>query len=147
MIFNARLPRVMKYFPHNRLLLVPQKEKGFEYLFCYWIDSDNILLYEGVGEMSKSQLWCFILSIQTCVNIKLTHPRCLLLFCFPSIPSSVVFSCPDMRIPVLSNVIRISKQWNLSVSSSRKRERKLESCTSPSVAVTFHQAFADTSRP
>lgn len=96
--------------------------------------------------MSKSQLQCFILSTPTCVNIRFTHPRCLL-----SLPLSVL-SClpilsPDMRVLLLSNVIRSSRRYNLSVSSSRKWERKLESGTSPSLAVTSHQMSAGTSHP
>lgn len=98
--------------------------------------------------MSKSQPWCFILSTQTYVNIRLTHPRCLPSF---SLPVSH-FNClpilhPDMRVPLLSNVIKIRGQSNLSVSLSRKWERKLQSSTSPSLAVTFHLMSAGTSQP
>lgn len=75
--------------------------------------------------MSKSQLRCFILSTPNCVNIRLAHPRCLHLF---SLPLSL-FNClpivhTDLRVPLLSNAIKISGGVELECQPEQEMEEK-----------------------
>lgn len=53
----------------------------------------------------------------------------------------------DVRVPLLSNVIKISGRESLSVSSSRKWERKPGSGASPPLAVTSHLMSTGASHP
>lgn len=80
--------------------------------------------------------------------IRLTHPRCLHSFALPpSLSNCLPILHTGMHLPLLSNVIKISWCQNLSVSLSRKWERKLESSASPSLALTSHLMSAIASHP
>lgn len=66
----------------------------------------------------------------------------------PSVPFRLfTYLCPDMRIPLLSNVTRISERWTLTVSFGEKWKGTLERNVYPCLAVTFHQMLISASHP
>lgn len=146
--FQCKTSLCNEVFSPRWIVTFPSKKRGLN--SCSATESTVIISYSMKVWAKCQKANCNVSSCQlkpVSTSNSLTQVSPLILLSLHPLFSCLPSRRPDMRIPLLSNVIRISGQWNLSVSSSRKWEGKLESSTSPSLAVTFHQTFADASRP